>query len=152
MTFQELFERLCHIDREAVSLLEDTGFYSEDGLDGSVRPLPDILEDSFLREQTRGLLENLEGFHEELSYLRKPARGEYTLERFPDGRYGYRDKAEKERRFSCGDSLEAKICDRYGRRRWVRTRIEHDGSDYFLWGFGDIPLCGLTVRERGESV
>lgn len=75
MTFEELFGRLCHIDQEAVSLLEDTGFYSEDGLDGSVRPLPDILEDAFLREQAEELLETFEGFHEELSYLRRPARG-----------------------------------------------------------------------------
>lgn len=152
MTFQELFERLCHIDREAVSLLEDTGFYSEDGLDGAVRPLPDILEDAFLREQAKELLETFEGFHEEFSYLKKPTRGEYSLERFPSGHYGYHDREGKAHCFSCGSSLEAKICDRYGRRRWVRTRIEHDGSDYFLWGFGDIPLCGLTVRERGESI
>ncbi len=89
MTFQELFERLCHIDREAVSLLEDTGFSSEDGLDGSVRPLPDILEDTFLREQTKELLETFEGFHEELSHLKKPTQGEYSLERFPSGHYGF---------------------------------------------------------------
>lgn len=152
MTFQELFERLCHIDQEAAALLEDTGFHSEDGLDGSVRPLPDILEDAFLREQAEELLETFEGFHEELSYLRKPAGEEYTLERFPNGRYGYRDRNGKEHPFSCGSSLEAKICDRHGRHRWVRTRIEHDGLDYFLWGFGYIPLHGLTVRERGEAV
>lgn len=149
MTFQDLFERLSRIDQDAASLLEDAGFYSEDGLGGSVCPLPDALEDAFLREQAEELLEPFEVLHEELRYLRKPTHGEYTLEQFPDGRYGYHDAEGKEHRFSCGDSLEAKICNRYGRRRWVRAWVEHDGSDYFLRGFGYVPLSGLTVRERG---
>ena len=150
MTIQELFQRLFRIGQDASTLLEDAGFYSEDGLCGSVRPLPDIPEDVFLREAAQELLGSLEAFHQGLSYLKEPTHGEYTLERFPNGRYGYHDREGKGHPFSCGSRLEAKLRDRYGRCRWVRTRIEHDGSDYFLWGFDYIPLCGLTVRDRGD--
>lgn len=76
MTIQEIFQRLFRIDRDASALLEDTGFYSEDGLDGSAHPLPDIPEDVFLRDEVQKLPGSLEAFYEGLSYLKEPARGE----------------------------------------------------------------------------
>lgn len=148
MTFQELFDRLGRIDREAASLLEEAGYYSEEGLGGSVHALGDALEDAFLREQAEDLLEPFEILHEELRYLMRPVHGAYTLEQFPNGRYGYYDEDGKEHCFTCGDSFEAKICNKYGRWAWNRVRMEHDGVDYFLRCFGDVPLCGLKVRER----
>ena len=94
------------------------------------------------------MLASLKLLHEELAYLKCPVLGEYRLEPFPDGRYGFSDRNGTARSLSCGRILEAKIPDRYGRLRWTRCRIEHDGSDYYLWGHKDIPLAGLAVRER----
>lgn len=148
MTFQELFDRLGRIDQEAVSLLEEAGYYSEEGLSESVHALEDALEDAFFRKQAEELLGAYETLHEELRYLMRPAHGEYTLEQFPNGRYGYYDADGREHSFSCGDSFEAKICNKYGRWAWNRVRMEHDGHDYFLQCFGGVPLCGLIVRER----
>lgn len=148
MTFHDVFEKLTTIDRAAVSLLNETGFHSDEGLGGSVHPLREPAEDIFLRDLTENMLESLELLHEELCYLKSPVCGEYRLEPFPNGRYGFFDKDGKIHVFSCGKTIEAKIQDRYGRQRWVRSRIEHDGSDYYLWGHLDIPLTGLTVRER----
>ena len=76
MTIQELFQRLFRIGQDASTLLEDAGFYSEDGLCGSVRPLPDIPEDVFLREAAQELLGSLEAFHHGLRYLKEPTHGE----------------------------------------------------------------------------
>lgn len=39
MTFHDVFGKLAAIDRAAVSLLEETGFHSDEGLGGTVRPL-----------------------------------------------------------------------------------------------------------------
>ena len=136
MTFKDVFGRLDAIDREAVSLLEAAGFHSDEGPGETVRPLRDPAEDIFLREFTENLLESLE------------LSREYRLELFPDGRYGFFDRDGTARRLSCGKVIEAKILDRYGRERWTRCRVEHDGSDYYLWGHMDIPLAGLTIRER----
>lgn len=148
MTINHVFERLHAIDLAAAALLRDTGFHPDDGLGKAVLPLQDACEDAFLRDMAQGLLEPFELLHEELCYLETPAHGEHTLSRFPNGLYGYRDGDGKEHIFPSGKTLEAKIHDRSGRLRWVRTRIEHDGLGYFLWGYGHVPLPGLTVRER----
>lgn len=148
MTIDHIFERLCGIDRDAQALLEQAGFTSDDGLGPQVRPDPDDPDARFLRDNAENLLQPFVELHEELRYLRTPAHGEYTLQLFPNGRYGYYDEEGRDHIFTCGKTLEAKIHDNYGRQHWVRTRIEHDGSDYFLWGHGLIPLSGLTIRER----
>lgn len=148
MTFKDVFGQLKAIDRAAVSLLEAAGFHPDEGLGGTVCPLRDPAEDLFLREFTENLLESLELLHEELTCLGSPVSREYRLELFPDGRYGFFDRDGTARRLSCGKVIEAKILDRYGRERWTRCRVEHDGSDYYLWGHMDIPLAGLTIRER----
>ena len=148
MTFDDVFERPGAIDRAAASLLAAAGFHSDRGLSGTVRPLMDPAEDIFLREFTENLLESLELLHEELTCLGSPVSREYRLELFPDGRYGFFDRDGTARRLSCGKVIEAKILDRYGRERWTRCRVEHDGSDYYLWGHMDIPPAGLTIRER----
>lgn len=148
MTFDELLKQLTAIDREAVSILKATGFHPLEGLGSTVQPLRDSAEDIFLREQAENLLESLALLHQELCYLKSPACEECRVEPFPDGRYGFFSKDGRKHILSCGRSIEAKIQDRYGRQRWVRSRIEHDGSDYFLWGHMELPLSGLTVRER----
>lgn len=148
MTFHDVFQRLGDIDQEAFSLLEDIGFHSDDGLRDSVYPLPDATEDAFLRDKAEELLESLDWLHQELCYLQKPVIGEYRLERFPNGRYGYFDEQGTMRTFCCGKTIEIKIPDCFGKQRWVKTRIEHDGDDYFLWCSRGVALAGLIIRER----
>lgn len=151
MTLFDVFERLQTLDQAASSLIRDTGFQSEEGLGASVCPLPDKAENAFLRGQAEELLDSLEWIHSVLRYLERPPHGEYTLEQFPGGRYGYFDNDGDGHIFTCGSLLEAKLCDPDGQQRWVRARIEHDGYDYFLWGCRSVPLSGLTVRERGRQ-
>lgn len=152
MTFDDVFERLRTIDRAAASLLEAADFHPDEGLGGTVRPLRDPAQDIFLRELTENMLESLGQLHEELAYLNSPISREYRLEPFSDGRYGFFDRAGRRHSLSSGKTIEAKIHDRYGRQRWERCRIEHDGSDYYLWGHMGIPLTGLTVREREAAL
>lgn len=149
MTLYDVFERLRSLDRTASSLLLDTGFQSPEGLAFSVCPLQDEAEDAFLRGQAEELLELLERLHKVLRCLKRPPHGAFTLKQLQSGRYGYSDKDGKEHSFTCGKPLEAKVYDPYHQPRWVRTRIEHNGSDYFLWNYPSIALSGLTVRERG---
>ena len=152
MTFQHLFERLSSIDQEAFSLLQETGFHSDDELGNCVCPLKDLAQDAFLRDKAEELLDSLEQLHDELCYLKRPVLGVYHLEKFPDGHYGYFDAQGNRHSFSCGQTIEVKIHDHFGRLRWVKTRVEHDGADYFLWGGRDVPLAGLTARRRGYAV
>ena len=148
MTFDDVWKQLPSIDRAAASLLKESGFHPDEGLSGTVRPFRGPAQDIFLREFTEYMLESLVMLHEELAYLESPVSGEHRLEPLPDGRYGFFDKNGTTHSLSCGRAIEAKIRDRYGRLRWERCRIEHDGSDYYLWGHMDIPLAGLIVRMR----
>ena len=148
MTFDDVFKQLAAIDKAAVSLLTAACFYPDGGLRVSVRPLADPAQDSFLRHLTGNLLQCLALLHKEFRYLTSPVSGEYHLERFPNGRYGFFDGNGNMHALSCGKTIEAKLHDRHGRPCWVKSRIEHDGSVYFLWEYSDIPLTSLTVRER----
>lgn len=146
MTFDDVFEQLAAIDKAAVPLLKTAASHPDEGLRRAVRPLADTAQDSFLREQTENLLESLALFHAEFCYLTSPVSGEYQLTLFPNGRYGFFDG--NIHTLSCGKAIEAKLHDSHGRPCWVKSRVEHDGNDYFLWGYPGIPLAGLTIRER----
>ena len=148
MTLNDIFNRLYRIDYDAQALLNEAGFTSDDGLGTRVCPKPDSPDARFLHSKAEELLEALQVLHDEITYLKAPVHGEYILQLFPNGRYGYYDENGNDHIFTCGRAFEAKVPDRYGRQCWTCTRIEHDGSDYFLWGHGSVPLCGLTVRER----
>lgn len=148
MTFDDVFKQLAAIEKAAVSLLKAACPHPDEGLRGSVRPLADPAQDSFLRHRTGNLLESLALLHAQFRYLTSPVSGEYHLERFPNGRYGFFDGNRNMHALSCGKTIEAKLHDSHGRPCWVKSRIEHDGSGYFLWEHPDIPLTGLTVRER----
>lgn len=148
MTLNYIFKRLYGIDRDAQALLSQTGFTSDDGFGLQVCPDPANPEDRFLLDKAESLLQLFAELNEELRYLETPTHGEYTLRHLPNGRYGYYDKSGREHVFTCGKTLEAKLCDDDGHPYWVSTRIEHNGSDYFLWGHRLVPLSGLTIRER----
>lgn len=148
MTIQDAFHRLYPIETAVTGLIRDTGFYPDDGLGSKVAPLPDACENAFLRDRLEGILDTLLDVGDELRYLRKPTHGEHTLMKFPSGRYGYPSEDGAVREFTCGDCLEAKIQDRSGSCRWIISRLEHDGFDYFLVGSRGTPPDGLTVRER----
>lgn len=148
MTFDEVFEQLTVIDTAAVPLLKAAGPCLEEDLWGQLCSSANPAQDSFLRQQTGNLLEALAFFHAELCYLKTPVSGEYQLERFPNGRYGFFDRTGHLHLLSCGTSIETKLHDSQGRPYWVKSRIEHNGSDYFLWERPDIPLLGLNIRER----
>lgn len=148
MTLINIFERLCSIDQEGQALLFASGFDRMDGFGPQVASGQNDPDTLFLKDRLYDLLKPFETLHEELQYLKSPCHGEFPLKQLPNGRYGYFDENGACHVFPCGVSLEAKIPDKYGRQHWVRSRIEHNGSHYFLWGYGSIPLSGLVVRER----
>ncbi|MCD8295319.1 MAG: DUF5348 domain-containing protein [Clostridia bacterium] len=110
--------------------------------------LPDESEDHFIREEAEWMMGKLMVVDREFRYLQRPTHGEYSLIQLPNKRYGYFAGNQTLREFSCGDCLEAKVCDQYGTHRWAETSIEHDGNRYYLVGFPNLPLEGLTIRER----
>ncbi len=149
MTIYQVFGRLNHICHEADLLARKTGFAHDAFLGHGVEHLPDIYEDTFLRDSAERILWTLQGAMLDVDYLRNPTHGEYILTLQPDGRYGYRTNDNEVHSFTCGDYVEAKIDNpETGRKTWIPSRIENDGEGYFLCQYRDSSLEGLTIRER----
>ena len=152
MTLEDVFCRLHGIDQAAQTLIREAGFSFDTGFAEDITLPPDNPDTRFLKESACLLLDPLEEMHNLLSYLETPVSPEYVLEEFENGRYGYQNENGSRREFSCGQTLEARITDRFGCLRWVKTMMEHDGDDYFLMGHRSVPLAGLTVRERRQRI
>lgn len=152
MTPKDVFSRLHEIDQAAQALVREAGFSFDTGSAQNVSFAPEGPDTRFLKESVELLLDPLGEMHSLLSYLETPASPEHVLERFNNGRYGYRDGNGSRREFSCGQTLEARITDSSGCLLWVKTRMEHDGDDYFIMGHRSVPLTGLTARERRQRI
>lgn len=70
------------------------------------------------------------------------SRKEGKLHKNERGRY----ELDENTQFTCGCGIELKICD-----TWVKTRIEHDGADYYAVGLRGMKLDGMTAREPRRS-
>lgn len=66
------------------------------------------------------------------------SRKEGKLHKNERGRY----ELDEETQFVCGSVIELKVCE-----TWVKTRIEHDGTDYHAVELWDMNLEGMTARE-----
>lgn len=149
MTLQTIFKRLADIDRQVQTLIREIGMDDDCELGDAITPNKSDPDEMFLFNELSDLLSPLCRLHRELLYLLMPCSDTQLLKRYPDGRYGYDIRPfEEGRTFSCGSPIEALIYDEDGYPRWVSSRIEHDGADYYLYGYSNIPLNGLTIRER----
>ena len=104
-------------------------------------------EQMFLLDELRGTMEKLADVEDCIRYIGQPVLKTERLRKNTSGRYetdsGY---------YCCGSPIEALVTDdRYDVPYWVRTSVEHDGTDYYLVGHRDVCMEGLTVRIRRSS-
>ena len=150
MTLQTIFKQLTDIDRQIQTMIRELGMNDDCELEDAITPNRKDPDEMFLFNELSGLMNPLYNLHRKIMYLLMPCSEIHVLKKYPDGRYGYDIRPfEEGRTFSCGSPLEALIYDGDGNPRWVSSRIEHNGKDYYLYGFSDIPLNGLSIRERG---
>lgn len=147
MTQKDILNQLGKLDEDACRLLRDTGFTC-DGFVSREGSVPSDPDDVFMWEKLAELLDRLESFHEDLTRLTTKNHVDRKLTHLRNGRYGYLNHNAQNVEFTCGQSIEALIRDEEYGSRWVSTRIEHDGVDYYLVGYPQVPLQGLTIRER----
>ena len=149
MTLQTIFKQLTDIDRQFQSLIREIGMKDDYELGDIITPNKEDPDEMFLFNELSDLISPLCQLHRKLMYLLMPCSDIQILKRYPNGRYGYDiHPFEDGRTFTCGSPIEALIYDEDGYPCWVSSRIEHNGTDYYLYGHSDIPLTGLTIRER----
>lgn len=99
----------------------------------------------FMANELRAILRKLADAGSSIEYLFRPVKEVSFLHRNENGEYmtgqGYV--------YRSGSLIEALLQDEsHESPRWVQTKVEHDGEDYYLMGYEDIPMEGLNVRVR----
>ena len=80
-----------------------------------------------------------------IEYLFRPVQETGILHKDENGEY----RTEKGYCYRSGSLIEALLQgDTNEAACWVQTKVEHDGEDYYLAGYEDIPMEGLRVRVR----
>lgn len=101
-------------------------------------------EELFLVDQLRAALGKLDEVNGIIQYLNAPIKAVGRLHKNEAGRFemaGYE--------FHCGDLIEALISDPHEEQtKWIVSRIEHDTHDFYIVGYKDVALEGLSVRIR----
>lgn len=152
MTLQTIFKRLADIDCQIQTLIREIGMDDDHELGDVITPNRADPDERFLFNKLSDLMSPLCRLHKELLYLLMPYSDTQILRKYPNGRYGYDVRPfEEGRTFSCGSLIEALLYDEDGYPYWVSSRIEHNGTDYYLYGYSDIPLSGLIIRERRQA-
>ena len=104
-------------------------------------------EQLFLKEEMQIIMDRLAEAQDRIKYLSCPVKEISRLHKNRSGRY----ETEQGHYYCSASRIEALVPDRdTGLTRWVRTNVEHNRKDYFLVGYDDVPMDGLTVRVRKE--
>jgi len=102
-------------------------------------------EQLFLLDELRGIMEKLADVEDCIRYMSQPVLETDRLRKNASGRYETRSGFY----YCCSSPIEALVTDdRYDVPYWVRTSVEHDGTDYYLVGHHEVRMEGLTVRIR----
>ena len=141
--FSETNGLYCKIDR----ILKLSTYDEYDDLSGLEIDYKDS-EQLFQLEELQSIMESLNEARGRLEYLALPVREVSRLHKNESGRY----ETESGHYYTCGSSIEALVQDGYREvPHWVWTRLEHNAKGYYLVGYGNVDLDGLTVRVRGEG-
>ena len=140
---EKVLSSASNISNMIGELLKKSTYDNYDDLSGLQIDLNDE-EQWLLLDELKGILYNLDNAKRDIDYLNRPVVYTGVLQKNSIGRY---ETGNKE--FTSGNSIEVLIFDNfYEKNRWVKTSVEHDGKDYYLVGYSDIPMQGLRVRIR----
>ena len=143
-TLKDAFQEVTRISRDIEKLVKETRFEEYDDLSALSFSLddPDHIQ---LWDEMKHILDRLNGIRHDVAYLNKGIIATGNLYKNSNGRY-----EACGREFSSGSLIEALIDDGlFDSPRWEVSRIEHNGSDYYLYGHKEINLSGLEIRIRG---
>lgn len=102
-------------------------------------------EQIFLRDELDGIMDKLADAQAKIEYLNRPIEEVSRLHKNRSGQY----ETAGGHCFHSGSQIEVLISDEYrDAPYWTKTRVEHDGTDYYLVGNKAVKMDKLTVRVR----
>lgn len=147
-TLNGIFRKIQVLSQNIQGLLKCSTYYDYDDLSGLEINFQDS-DELQLWNELRIVMDKLAEVQERVDFLSRPIKAIGTLHKNASGRY----ETEQGYEFSCGSVIEAYVDDGYHDvPYWVRTRIEAENEEYYLYGFKLQPLEGLTVRVREAEI
>lgn len=142
---KEVLLKLHDLNKNIQSLLYSTMVSKDFGeLDEAIE-YEASADELMLKDEIYKILEKLDDVSSTIQYLHKKVKEQGYLRKNSRGRYVLKD-----REFTCGSTLEILIYDDFEEKeKWVHTRIEHNGKDYYAIGVGNVNLDGIMARVRG---
>ncbi|ASA21985.1 DUF5348 domain-containing protein [Paenibacillus donghaensis] len=101
-------------------------------------------DDLYLRIMFYQIQGKLDDVRRAIRSMVAPVLKEGVLFKRQNGRYELQDGTY----FTSGESIEYLLEEPGEDSRWVSSRIEHNGEDYYLFGRMELPLQGLRVRIK----
>lgn len=136
----ELTLPLHRLNNEMIKILQMVDFNA-----GHVEAETGDPNELMLLDTYRSIIDKLEGIHNQIEYLQKEIVDEGRLSKNSAGRY----ELPSGEYFTSGSPIEALIFDDWDEvEKWVTTRVEHNGDDYYLYGHSEVKMEGLLARKR----
>lgn len=143
MRIADFRSRLNSVKAEIERLARECDFGDSESL-GDVYKNYNDPDEAFECRHMESILGQFVDACEALEYMNQEITAEGYLYKGAGKKYYLKDK-----QFSCGYRLEVYIWnDDWDWYEWRKTRVEHDGKDYYLVGMKDISMEGLKARVR----
>lgn len=157
MRIEELEKRIYSLNGSIKEVLRASQYEKYGDLSG-VDYSPEDPEENFIATELEGVLEKLDRIEGTLEYLQRPIEATGKLFKNERERYTARptetapDSFIEEWEYTSGQGIEFLYSDPFEERAsWRASRVEHNGKDYYIVGYPDIQLEGLTVRRRERA-
>ncbi len=159
-TITEIMEEAKKLNISIKKLLNDAKYEYADDLSSVIFDYKDA-EQLFFVDEMRSILEKLDNVSHAINYLDRHIRAEGILRKNDRDRYEMvSSDLSYNYEFTSGNSIEYLATDdlhcRYDDETkeyinvpyWCASRIEHNGTDYYIVGADNLQLEGLKVRVR----
>lgn len=151
---KELSEELSKLNKQIKTVLDVSKFREYDDL-SALDDWKNIknADDMQLLEEYREILYKLDEIQCCMDYLEKPVCETDRIYRSESGRY----ETDKGYSYTSGSSIEfLRTQETYNSNTgtwenteiWTSSRVEHNGTDYYIVGYPDVKMQGLKVRFR----
>lgn len=153
--FKALSDEMANLKKQIEKVLYISGYRDCDDLSGlnDYKQIKTADQRQQL-EEYRGILYKLDSIQANLAYYEKPIREVSRIYRNETGRY----ETDKGYYYTSGSGIEFLRTEEvynYDTDKWedaevwTCSRVEHNGQDYYIVGYPNVELSGLTVRVRG---
>ncbi len=143
---QMVLAEAVKLNQSISKFLKSSTYTDYDDLSGLDIDLADG-EQLFLWDELRVITDRLADVQNYIEYLSRPIVEVSHLRKGISGKY----RTAKGHYYDCRSRIEALVSDEYHDvPYWTRTTVEHNGKDYYLVGYLNIPMDGLRVRVRAS--